>query len=72
MGLNIYLSCIYYALSISVAQNHFKDLWYLFYSEQDGQILIMKVLPVTPRDIYMQRASNMNGRENKWDIYVLE
>lgn len=72
MGLNIYLSCIYYAFSISVAQNFFKDLWYLFYSEQDGQILIMKVLPVTPRDIYMQRASNMNGRENKWDIYVLE
>lgn len=72
MVLNIYLSCIYYALSINVAQNFFKDLWYLFYSEQDGQILIMKVLPVTPRDFYMQRASNMNGRKNKWDIYVLE
>lgn len=53
MGLNIYLSFIYYALSISVAQNFFKDLWYLFYSEQVGQILIMKVLPVTPRDFYM-------------------
>lgn len=72
MGLNIYLLCIYYALSINVAQNFLKDLWYLFYSEQDCQILIMKVLPVTPCDLYMQRASNTNGRENKWDIYVHE